>query len=802
MENISVRNLVEFILRNGNIEASTGSLKDAEAMQQGTRIHKIIQGKKGADYRAEVPMSVVRDAVYDGSTVSICVEGRADGVVERPDKIIIHEIKSMYQDVTRYEEPDSIHRAQVMCYAAMYIIMHEGENLVCNDIDILITYCQIETMIMKEFEEHFEHDELLDWFNNLVEQYAKWVVWSIRWKEKRDKSIKSMVFPFEYREGQYDLVKGVYLSILREKNLFIQAPTGVGKTISTVFPTVSAMGEQITEKIFYLTAKTITRTVAEETFKKLVDNGVSLKIVTVTAKDKICIFDRADCNPLTCERAKGHYDRINNAVYDMLVNEEQISRELIEKYAEKHTVCPFEMCLDVTTWSDVVICDYNYVFDPSVKLKRFFADGRKHDYVFLIDEAHNLVDRAREMFSARLNKDMIMDVRRNIKTLDEKLYKGLETVNKIMLSLKRECEEFEVINLVDSLLFPLMRVVTQFDNFFKNELPKHKDFGDKENLLELYFDIRYFLATAELLDEKYRIYSDYNDNNEFRVTLQCMDPSDNIKECLAKGRSAVFFSATLLPVKYYMGQLGGCNEDYAVYAESVFKKEQLLLMAATDVSTKYTRRTTSEYERIVDYITGFTECRKGNYIVFFPSYKMMIEIFKMMPEADIANPREDYAAAEGDVKYVIQHSHMSEIEKEKFLSCFESDNDDTRIGFCVMGGIFGEGIDLRNDRLIGAIIVGTGLPMVGNERQLYRDYYDEIKDKGFEYAYLYPGMNKVLQAAGRVIRTAEDRGSVLLLDERFATRQYTNLFPREWNHIKYINGRSMRQELTNFWCEG
>lgn len=799
MENISVRNLVEFILRNGDIESSSGGVRDTEAMQQGARIHKIIQGRKGVDYKAEVQMSVVMDAEYDGCKVNICVEGRADGVIERQDEVIINEIKSMYQDVTRFEKPESLHRAQVMCYAAMYILLHEGENLVYNDINILITYCQMETMFIKEFEEHFKRDEIITWFEELINQYAKWVVWKLRWKEKSENSVKSMEFPFEYREGQFELVKGVYLSILRNKNLFIQAPTGVGKTITTVYPSVTAMGEQISEKIFYLTAKTITRTVAEDTFKILVENGVALKCVTITAKDKICIFNKADCNPVKCVRAKGHYDRVNDAVYDMLVNEEQISRELIEKYAEKHTVCPFEMGLDLTTWSDVVICDYNYVFDPNVKLKRFFADGIKHNYVFLIDEAHNLVDRAREMYSAVLSKELVMDVKRSVKLIDEKLYRGLESVNKILLALKRDCNDFEVISSIDSLIFPLMRVVTLYDNFLKDILPKHRNFGNNENLMQLYFDIRYFLATAEMLDEKYRIYNDFDDGDKFRVTLQCMDPSKNLIECLSKGRSAVFFSATLLPVRYYMGQLGGTIEDYAVYAESVFKPEQQLIMAATDVSTKYTRRTTSEYEKIVNYIISFTQCKKGNYIAFFPSYKMMIDIFQMMPEADVLNSREECDAASGDIKYIIQHNHMSEIEKEEFLKCFENDNDDTRIGFCVLGGIFGEGIDLRNDRLIGVVVVGTGLPMVGNERELYRNYYDEMNGKGFEYAYLYPGMNKVLQAAGRVIRTAEDKGTILLLDERFATNQYTSLFPREWRNVRYVNVRSMQMELLKFW---
>lgn len=781
VKKVSIRNLVEFILREGDIVSSSSGVRDPEVMQEGIRIHKYLQKRGGSAYKAEVNMSVEKTLLYDNYPLTIQIEGRADGVIENENDITINEIKSMYSDVTRLEKAYNVHLAQAKCYAAIY----------CNDynvseIKIRMTYCQIETMLIKEFEESFSSSELTGWFDSLVFSYAKWVAWECRWKEERDARIKQMKFPFEYRKGQFELVKNVYISILRGKNLFLQAPTGVGKTISTVFPAVAGMGQEKVSKIFYLTAKTITRTVAEDTFNMLIDNGLKLKVVTITAKEKICAYEKPECNPVACERAKGHYDRVNDAIYDLLTNEESISRSKIEEYASKHKVCPFEMCLDITLWCDAVICDYNYVFDPTVYLKRYFAENNKDDYVFLIDESHNLVDRARGMYTARLSKGLVTDVRASVKNIDKKMYKALNAVNSSLLSYKRQCDEFMLMDNVGELILKVMRALSAYDDFLKDVLPKTPEYGNTDDLIQLYFDLRFFSAIYDIMNEKYRIYADYDEKGDFRVTLNCMDPSDNLRACLKKGRAAVFFSATLLPVKYYMEQLGAGKEDYAIYAESSFKSEQQLVMAATDVSSKYTRRNDREYARIADYIVKFTRAKNGNYMVFFPSYKMLTDIMEHLPD-------------EEHIEYIVQRRNMNEEDKEKFLESFSHVTDNIKIGLCVMGGVFGEGIDLREDMLIGAVIVGTGLPMVSNERQLYKDYYDEYNKRGFDYAYLYPGMNKVLQAAGRVIRTAYDKGSILLLDERFAQRSYTSLFPREWNDVKYVNSSNIENILENFW---
>jgi Rad3-related DNA helicase len=536
--------------------------------------------------------------------------------------------------------------------------------------------------------------------------------------------------------------------------------------------------------------------VAEDCFHLLGNQGLDFKTVTITAKDKICIFDKASCNPVDCKRAKGHYDRINDALFDLLTNNEKIDRQVIMEYSEKYMVCPYEMSLDIALFSDAVICDYNYVFDPNVYLKRFFAGDKKGDMIFLIDEAHNLVERGREMYSATLYKEDFLLTKRVAKTMVERekdgelayelraFIKSLEAGNKQMLAWKHDCDDFATLETVGMFEFQLLRLLGHFDTFLKN----YPVFDDRDNLLDFYFDLRHFINILEILSEKYTIYTDYDESNRFRVKLQCMDPSDSLASVLSKGKSAIFFSATLLPVRYYIEQLGGKEDDYAVYAPSSFPKENRGIFIARDVSTKYTRRNAEEYNKICEYLKVFIEAKEGNYLVFFPSYAYMERIY-----------REFEGSIEGEL--IMQEKSMTEQEKEEFLERFsKSDAEKTLVGFCVLGGIFSEGIDLTEDRLIGAAIVGTGLPMVCNERELFMDYYQKTKGKGFDYAYLYQGMNKVLQSGGRVIRTAQDKGVILLLDERFLQKSYLDLFPREWFPYQVVDKSKLKSYLVDFWC--
>ncbi|MBO4325597.1 MAG: ATP-dependent DNA helicase [Lachnospiraceae bacterium] len=845
----SVRDFVEFLLRSGDID-SRSARKDPDTMREGAEMHRRIQKEQGGAYAAEVPLSHTCLVTYGRFTFALTVEGRADGILTAPEgdygvpameavnlitddknalpfrreTVVIDEIKTMLRDVGRLTAPVPEHLAQAKCYAYFHCMKDE-----LDEIAVRMTYVTLGNSRRNYFIGVYTKDELSEWYYALCREYARFEEWRLEHRSSRDAAIRAMEFPFEYRPGQDTLVKNVYRTILRERKLFLEAPTGVGKTISTVYPAVKSMGEGLTEKIFYLTAKTITRTVAEETFSLLTDRGLVFLPITITAKEKMCVLPKPDCNPESCPRAKGHFDRINEALYAMLSTLvekntfEQIeenssapdgetlsegtptagaaslttapytdaestalrkgllfSRDMILEYAERYQVCPYEMSLDLALFADAVICDYNYAFDPEVYFRRFFGGEVRRNYTMLIDEAHNLVERAREMYSAELVKEDFLAAKPEMAFYPPAV-KALNACNRALLTIKQTHERFSVLELPDTVPMNLMRFCSAID-----ELVSERPASVPEFTTDLYFTARHFLAMYEQADDHYECYCDYLDDNRFLLRLQCMDPSRPLDERLSLCRSSILFSATLLPIRYYKDQLSGGPEDYAVYAESPFDPDNRLVLIADDVSTRYKRRTADEFRRIADYIADFCAAKPGNYMAFFPSYRYLTEIAMLLEDRE-------------DIRLLVQQNAMTEPEREEFLSAFSEDNEGTLLGLCVLGGIFSEGIDLTADRLIGAIIVGPGLPMVCNERELFRMYYAERCDAGFEYAYQYPGMNKVLQAAGRVIRTTEDVGAILLLDDRFLQSSYQSLFPREWGNCRRVSRDDMADVLRGFW---
>ena len=775
---ISVRNLVEFVLCSGDFDNRQSSSAQKDAMQAGSRAHRKIQKSMGKNYQAEV----VLKHVVDKGDFMIAIEGRADGIITEPSRVIIDEIKGVYMDIDQLQEPVPIHLAQAMCYGYMYCCNH---NL--DEITIQLTYCNLETEEIRRLPKDYSFLDLKKWFQGLIGEYEKWARYLYQHEQQRNKSLKCLQFPYPYREGQKELAVSVYRCIVHRKNLFIQAPTGVGKTLSTVYPALKAMGEGHIEKLFYLTAKTITRNVAEETFEILENYGMYLRTVTITAKEKLCFLDSPQCNPDACPYAKGHFDRVNAAVYEMIHKEFRITREKILQYAKEYQVCPFEFCLDISNWVDGIICDYNYVFDPNARLRRYFSEGMSGEYLFLIDEAHNLVSRGREMYSAALVKEHVLLVKKIVKGKSAKVSKHLDRCNRQLLEMKLECEHYVILDSINHLISTVMSLFGELEIFME----EHREFEDRDFVLDFYFELRDFLNIFEGIDEAYRIYSELTENGTFMIKLFCMNPANYLKECLEKGRAAVFFSATLLPVLYYKELLSGNLEDYAVYAESPFPKENRLIMVAEDVSSKYTRRNQREFEKVMSYILEVARQKKGNYMVFFPSYQYMKEVLKIW----------DNRKEQTDNRFCIlrQNSNMNELEKEQFLQEFEQKREETLVAFCVMGGIFSEGIDLKEDKLIGVMVVGTGLPMVCTEQNIIKEYFDEKNSRGFDYAYQYPGMNKVLQAAGRVIRTMEDRGVIVLIDDRFLQKGYQALFPREWWPYKIVNRNNVGQTVRQFW---
>ena len=772
---ISVRSLVEFILREGDIDNRVSGSMEKDAMLLGGKIHRKIQSRMGTNYTAEVPLKIQMPC--DGFVLQI--EGRADGVLKDDGKVLIDEIKGILRSLEHLEAPVPVHLAQAKCYAYIYAVQN---SLKC--IDVQMTYCQMETEEIRRFCQEFEFQELQTWFQDLVTQYEKWAKFEIEWRNVRNDSIRQIEFPFPYREGQRDLVASVYRTILRKKKLFIQAPTGVGKTMATVFPAVRAMGEGLGEKIFYLTAKTIMRTVAEQAFSLLKEKGLLYKTITLTAKEKICFCEEAECNPDACPYAKGHFDRVNDAVFDLITHSGDWSREVLEEQAKKHMVCPFEMSLDVSNWADAVICDYNYAFDPQAYLKRFFSESGKGEYLFLIDEAHNLVERGREMYSASLYKEDLLEVRKLVKAEDPKLAKGLSECNQQFLELKRECEHYQILKSVSHIALKLMNVLSKLEDY----LEECKDAEKKKRVLDFYFAVRSFLNIHDIMDENYVIFSEMMEDGRFQIKLFCVNPAVNLQNYLEQGNSTIFFSATLLPVHYYKKLLSVEKDDYAVYAHSSFPQENKFLFIGTDVSTRYTRRGESTYQRFARYIAVMAEQKKGNYMAFFPSYRFLEEVHTCFLEC-----------VDHEVDSICQVSYMDEEQREEFLEEFEQEREKSLVAFCVMGGIFSEGIDLTDDKLIGAVIAGTGLPQVCTEREILKQYFNAADMDGFDYAYLYPGMNKVLQSAGRVIRTESDRGVILLLDDRFRAMRYREVFPREWQQYQLGSVKNLEQEIRTFW---
>nr|WP_288305720.1 ATP-dependent DNA helicase [uncultured Romboutsia sp.] len=767
---ISIRNLVEFIMRHGSIDNRyTSSIKAIE----GIRGHQRVQKSYGDNYTAEVPLKYT--LTYED--LEIMVEGRADGILIEDDKTIIDEIKTTTKDLLLIDEnTNPLHWAQAKCYGYIYSMQNELDN-----IDIQITYYNIDTKSTRILRQSYTLKELEEFFFWLIDEYKSWAQLESDWVNKRNESIKRLKFPFEnYRPGQRELAVRVYKSITDSKKCFAQAPTGTGKTISTLFPAIKAMGEDKTSKIFYLTAKTITREVTQNTISLMRKKDLNLKAVTITAKEKICKMEEVNCNPEYCPYANGYFDRINNSLKDILAKYNDYSKDNIEKISEEYMLCPFELSLDLTNLSDVIICDYNYVFDPRVYLKRFF-DTKTTDYTFLIDEAHNLVDRAREMYSATLNEEKFVKVKKLISKKDKRITRVIKEIQSYFEDKLEDLTTLDENDLVEiEAPLELCEILSSFIKFVDEYLARTNE--ENEELMDLYFDVYSFLSISDFYDKNYTTIYTKNFNG-MTIKIYCVNPQKVIEEKMKKAKSNIIFSATLIPMDYFMKMYSYDEEDFIINLKSPFDVKNRLLMIGDNVATTYNKRFETS-EDIASYIANCVQAKKGNYMVFFPSYKYMELVFDEM--------KENYP----NINISIQESNMSEEEKEEFLSMFDEDNKETHVGFCVLGGHFAEGIDLTNDKLIGVIIVGVGMPQIGIERDIIKDHMKD-SNKGFDYAYVYPGMIKVLQAAGRCIRTDDDKGVILLLDKRYSQRIYQSLFPYEW----YPNFRVRKSDDVKTLCE-
>lgn len=756
---ISVRNLVEHVFRSGSIDAR---FRSQTSLVDGTRIHQKIQKTYQESDQKEVYLRV--DIPF--MTISFIIDGRCDGLWFRDGEVTVDEIKSFSQPLEQLEaEGYPVHWAQAKMYAYMYAKEHD-----LKEIFVQLTYVHVETEEKRHMKKLYSYSDLETFVYEVIKAYAPYAKIQHEHRINRNESIKQLNFPFDtYREGQRKLAGVVYKTILEEKSLFVKAPTGIGKTMSTLFPSVKAMGEGQLNRIFYLTAKTITRTTAEEALERMRSCGLHLNAITITAKDKVCFKDETICQKDYCEFANGYYDRINEAILDILAEEENMTREVIEVYARKHSVCPFEYSIDLAYAVDAVICDYNYIFDPRVSLKRMFEQEKKST-VLLVDEAHNLVDRGREMFSASLNKEIFLQLKKDFKGVNKTFYEVASKLNSLFIYLKKENanqNEFVLKKLDEEFIEQLLGFV----NAAEQVLLLGNDSGNNQSLLEAYFMVQKFLKITELLDEHYIIYAEKNRNN-LTVKLFCMNPSKLLKQ-MGKGyRSKLYFSATLSPLPYYQDILGGIEGDYALSIPSPFSEKQVDVFI-NPLSTRYHDRNRTK-EAIVYMIQSLIKNRPGNYLIFFPSYQYLLEVY------------EQFKLVDEDTNTLIQATGMKEDEREAFLAAFKPNQKETLLGFAVLGGIFSEGVDLVGDRLNGVVVIGVGLPQLCFERNLIKDHFYKQEKNGYDYAYVYPGMNKVLQAGGRLIRSEADHGTIVLVDDRFLQKPYQSLLPQEWRRFTVI----------------
>jgi DNA excision repair protein ERCC-2 len=757
-----------------------GGFQRRDRAQLGTQGHKRVQRSRPAGYTSEVE---IRYRVED-TDPPLEVQGRIDGIYTDQDPVIIEEIKTTTLNLDLMgEEHNRLHWAQVQCYAYMYARQHD-----LSGVSIHLTYYHLDSQLEKTFARHFTLNELDTIFCDLITSYLAWFrkIWA--WQVRRDRSIQQLDFPYQsYRPGQREMAVEVYKAIRANDRLYVQSPTGVGKTIAALFPAVKALGQGLATKIFYLTAKTSGRLVAEKTLDEMRHADLEFKSVSLTAKEKICFCPPVNCDPEVCPFARDYFGKVKIALEE-IDRIQSFTRPVIEEIAHRYQVCPFEFSLDLALWVDCIICDYNYAFDPRVYLHRFF-DFSTEPYIFLVDEAHNLPDRARAMYSAELNKKTVLQLQRTLKPHLPELAKKLGTINKIMLEIRKTCQAEGKGALVQhELPEKLLKGIREFIQKAEDWLAMNQATEFRQELLEFYFECSNYLRTAEYFDTFYVSYFERQGQADLKAKLFCLDPAPMLAFPLERSQSTIFFSATLLPLNYFMKLLtGDANHPRRIF-QSPFPTENVSLLIHDGISTKYAQRADS-YAAIASTIETICSTHVGNYLVFFPSYAYLAAVLDLLKERL------------KDGQLLVQDRGMTEAARETFLAQFSAGNQETLVGLAVMGGIFGEGIDLVGERLIGAVVVGVGVPQVCLENDLIKDYFDQQNGSGFAYAYQYPGFNRVLQATGRVIRTETDRGIIVLIDERFTHARYRHLFPGHWRGYQVVqNTGEIENKLARFWA--
>ena len=769
---ISVHELVDFLLRSGDID---NRVFNTETMKLGSKLHSSYQEKQGKSYISEYFLS----SSIRTDFCNVILQGRADGIIVGGDYPIIDEIKTTVDDLDHFHETQSEwHLGQAICYAYMYL--RETNDEKCR---ISLTYIsQIDSELKMTKKYLFDFATLEDRVLKMLEDY-----FSIQ-KEvidehilSRDESVKHLSFPYDdFRFGQRELSKYSYSTIKKKAVLFAQAPTGIGKTMATLFSHVKSFENGKVNKIFYLTAKNSGKIAATNAIRHLSKQGLDARDIVITAKEKICFCPGRECNPDSCPFAKDYYTKLRNLITQAVRISNSFTANFIKQFCYENSVCPFEFQLDLSLACDVIIADYNYFLDPITFLERYFSDEvDSSKYVVLIDEAHNLVDRVKSMYSVSIDLNSILRAKddvtgsRKIKIALGKLAKSLEAMGNDL--------PFEELSSID---LDFVSNISKVRKAYQDET-KDKEIRVGEHYKNLSRELNKFQTLIDqYFNETYTCFLKNEEGNK-RITLFCLDPSEFANQRIDKVRSAVLFSATLSPKDYYLEAISGDLSKPFISLPSPFPEENFKLLLAPNVSIKYKDRDKTLPE-VASYLSTFVKGKVGNYFIFLPSYEYLSKIRPLLNFKDC------------DVYF--QEKEMTYEDQEDFLLNFKENPGKTTVGVLILGGSFSEGIDLVNDRLIGVAVVGVGLPNVSEEQNLIKKYYDNKGLIGFNYAYKDPGFNKVMQAVGRLIRTPTDIGIALLIDSRYGLNEYKRLVRNTWFKFEYVfSNDELDEQIKTFY---
>lgn len=773
--NISVHQFVDMISAGGDLVSTAMS---TQHMQKGIEIHVKRQEEQKKTSELHLEYSI------EGESVKLIIKGRADIVDTTNEPHIIEEIKTLFGNVKKEISLREEHLAQCKCYCAMYVMKNKVK-----EIGARVAYIEYSSSKAHFFDYIYTSDEILDWFNDKINYIVGVFDRRQHHINKRDLSAQEIKFPFgEYRAGQKEMATYVYKGCRENSIQFLQAPTGIGKTMGTIYPAVKSFAHEGTERIFYVTAKNTIKKVAKEAVDALRDNGLIINSLTLTAKETSCPQKVFNCHPKVCSRARGYYDRLGPAMDFFLENKHYDINE-VKKIADKFNICPFELSLDISLECDIIICDFNNAYDPRAKLKRFFDDGG--DYLVLADEAHNLVSRARDMYSGEISKDIYINTSKKMSRVRSTLGRQvMDTLQEIIKYLSLQVEDMKQrdvsYEILENPLDNLNKLLEKFTELAEGMLDTSAIREYTKDLLEAFYSTKGYLYTVSKADDNYAHYI-LKENNNITIKMFCIDPSTRLQECHKKSKSTTMFSASLTPFDYY-ARLLQRGSDYNTHSlASPFDNDNLKVMVNAVVPVEYKFRDRF-MEELVKCIHEFVMGKRGKYLIFFPSYGYMEKAHNL------------FISLYDDVFAPKQQRNMNEKDREAFISLFE---DDAHMSaFAVMGGVFSEGIDLKGEKLIGAVIVGTGFPMISLENNLIKEFHVAREEQGLGYAYVYPGFNKVLQAVGRVIRSEKDKGAALLIDRRFMRQEYKDLMPYWWQPIEYVDdAEDIKKSLIEFWEE-